>query len=312
MLSWLVRGVLVAGVLSTVGCGTKTDTESTSPSPNGSPTAKTEVRQVDPEPATSTPQPTPNANPATATADTKPVLSGKTVERDPLHQSFVQATRAADEVPEDAVRPPDTLRTGTPTFKVLEQVTKTWDDIRFTDGQGNKIRYTAYLHTDEGVVEVALFPEQAPNHVRNFIALAQAGYYDGLVFERTRLEVTDEGKFETLEGGCPEGKGNPGMGSIGYWLKDELTDPKAQSHEPGSFGACRSEEPHTATGRFFICLSKAPFLDGNTTLFGKVVKGLDTVRKIYEQPIVKEDQDLLGRRPEKPVVIRKVTIQSAK
>jgi peptidyl-prolyl cis-trans isomerase A (cyclophilin A) len=294
MMSWFVRGSLLAAVVAAVGCGSKAPVSTPSETEK---TAVTEPRAVDP--VAEGPKDKSGETPSTPST------------RDALHRSFAEATRSGDNVPEDALRPPDALHSGTPTFQILETVMKTWDEIRFVDGQGNKVRYTALLHTDEGVIEVALFPEQAPNHVRNFVALAKAGYYNGLVFDRTRLEVTNDGKFESLEGGCPEGRGAAGMGSIGYWLKDELTDPKVQSHDEGAFGACRGVGPDTAACRFYICLSKAPFLDGHVTLFGKVVKGLDAARKIYQKPIAKEDQDLVGRRPENPIVIRKVTIETS-
>jgi peptidyl-prolyl cis-trans isomerase B (cyclophilin B) len=298
MKSWMVRGWLAAVVVGGLGCGTKATPEPTT----ANQPAAAATREVD--------LPTqPSA--VKAGAGTAPDASPAPTSRDALHRPFAEVTRSGDDVPEDALRPPDALYSGTPTFQILEAVMKNWDEIRFVDGQGNKIHYTAQIHTDEGVIEVALFPEQAPNHVRNFVALARAGYYNGLLFERTRLEVTEDGKLESLEGGCPEGRGAAGMGSIGYWLRDEWTDPKVQSHEEGAFGACRGIGPDSAACRFYICLSKAPFLDGHTTLFGKVVKGLDTARKIYQKPIAKEDQELVGRRPENPVVIRKVTIETS-
>ena len=122
-----------------------------------------------------------------------------------------------------------------------------WDTIRFTDADGKKIGYVAQFHTDEGVVEIALFPEQAPNHVRNFIALAQAGYYDGLCFDRIRHEraTTASSELQLLEAGCPLGTGDAGTGSIGYWLKDEFTPADKMSHDEGIVGACRGEEADT-------------------------------------------------------------------
>jgi peptidyl-prolyl cis-trans isomerase B (cyclophilin B) len=286
MLSWLARGSLVAALLAPVGCVKSPPADKPA---EEAPSTPSVAKKADPEPE-------------------KP--AEKVAPRDPLHRTFADATRPTDSVPADAQRPVDQLLNGKLAFKVLETVILSWDTIRFTDEKGNKIRYVAQLHTDEGIVEVALFPEQAPNHVRNFIALAQAGYYDGLCFDRARLETFgDNGKLESLEGGCPEGKGEPGRGSIGYWLKDELTDAKAMSHEEGVFGACRLAEPDTAACRFYICLGKAPFLDGNYTLFGKVTKGLDVARKIYTKPVMSEDAEREGgRRPEKPIVIHKVSI----
>lgn len=285
-----LAAVLLLGGVAVAGCGKKADpTDKPVEAKPDAPTPST-VRKVDPEPA--------KATPAAPT-------------RDKLHQTFADATRPSSDPPADSNRPPDALKSGKPVFKVLETVISSWDSIRFTDAAGKKINYTAEVHTDQGVIEIALFPEQAPNHVRNFIALARAGYFDGLCFDRSRQEATETAKFESLEGGCPVGLGEPGMGSIGYWLKDELTPGTTMSHDEGVIGACRSEEADTGACRFYICLSKAPFLDGNTTLFGKVVKGLDRARRIYQQPVVAEDAEKEGgRRPQQPVVIQKVTIHA--
>ena len=83
------------------------------------------------------------------------------------------------------------------------------------------------------------------------------------------------------------------MNGIGYWLKPEFSK---EEHEAGSVGACHGEEPDTAACRFYITLSKAPFLDGNFTIFGKVVQGLDVVRTIYSQGVIVEDKEHNGFR----------------
>ena len=74
------------------------------------------------------------------------------------------------------------------------------------------------------------------------------------------------------------GTGEPNYGSIGYWLKPEF-NPKA-THEPGTVGASHGEEVESAACKFYINLSKAEWMDGSFTLFGKVTKGLDVVRAI--------------------------------
>jgi cyclophilin family peptidyl-prolyl cis-trans isomerase len=111
-----------------------------------------------------------------------------------------------------------------------------------------------------------------------------------------------------LEGGCPLGTGDLGVGSIGYWLKPEFNK---EAHEEGTGGACHGEEPDTAACRFYITLSKAPFLNGNFTVFGKVTQGLDIARKIFWLPVRNDPEYPEGDRPEKPVVIRKVTIRTS-
>jgi peptidyl-prolyl cis-trans isomerase B (cyclophilin B) len=156
-----------------------------------------------------------------------------------------------------------------------------------------------------------LRPDLAPNHVRNFVALARAGYYDGLVFERAvhaKSEEQPEVEVEVLEGGCPLGTGDSGVGSLGYWLKPEFSQ---ESHDVGTVGACHGEEPDTAACRFYIALRKAPFLDGNFTVFGKATQGLDVARRIFALPVRNDPEYPEGDRPEKPVTIRKVTIHTS-
>jgi len=297
MTLWPPRGVrlrhLAAALLLVApiaaGCGKK---EPPAPAqPEAPAPAASEVKLA--------PQPEAKATPAAAPA------------RDRLHQPFAEATRDGDNPPVGAIKPPDETASGKPVFRLLEQVQKTWDQVRFVSPAGRKITYTAVVETSEGEVHIALFPELAPNHVRNFICLARAGYYDELFFDRCRHEEVDGQVLRALEGGCPLGSGDSITGSIGYWLKDELAPAEAATHEEGAVGACRGEEADSAATRFYITLDKAPFLDGNFTLFGKVVQGLDVVRRIYAQPVVAEDKGRDGaRRPEMPVVIRKVTVHA--
>jgi cyclophilin family peptidyl-prolyl cis-trans isomerase len=226
--------------------------------------------------------------------------------KDRLHQSFLDATRAYPPADE---RPPEKTMTGKSVGRLYEQVVRTWDSIRFRTEDGRKIRWTATIQTELGAIEIALDPERAPNHVRNFIALARVGYYDGLCFDRIHHEETNLAtgtRYEEIEAGCPLGTGEPLSGSIGYWLKPEFND---ATHEAGTIGACRGVEEDTAACKFYISLCRAPYLDSHCTVFAKVTKGLEVARKIFLQPVVLEDSDVNGsRRPLKPVVIQKVTV----
>ncbi|HLN31790.1 MAG TPA: peptidylprolyl isomerase [Gemmataceae bacterium] len=226
-----------------------------------------------------------------------------------LQQTFAEATR--NEPPPEWERPPDLTLAGKSVGTLYTEVVRLWEGIRFTTDSGQPISYTASIDTELGPIEISLRPELAPNHVRNFIALARAGYYDGLVFERTVREKPDDqsdGDVEVLEGGCPLGRGDIGLGSIGYWLKPEFTK---EPHEVGTVGASHGAEPDTAACSFYITLSKAPFLDGNFTVFGKVTEGIDIARRIFSLPVRNDSKYPEGDRPEKPVVIRKVTIHSS-
>lgn len=235
--------------------------------------------------------------------------TGPSYYRDAQHQPFEKAVRPLDEPPADSERPPDTTRAGKATFALFQQVRQDWDGIRFTSEQGKKVSWRATLETDQGSIELVFYPDQAPNHVRNFLALAKAGYFDGLCFERLQVEeVQGGGKLESVEFGCPLGTGEPGGGSIGYWLRPEFN---STPHEPGTLGAIRGNDADTAACRCYITLGKAAYLDGKFTAFGKVTKGLDVARRIYEQPVIEEDRQRPGsRRVAQPVTITKVRLHS--
>jgi peptidyl-prolyl cis-trans isomerase B (cyclophilin B) len=223
-----------------------------------------------------------------------------------LHQPFAEAVTAD---PPAEQRPPDKTLTGKSVGKLYTDVVQSWDSIKFAAPNGNRIGYRASLETDLGAIEIMLRPEIAPNHVRSFIALARAGYYDGLLFHRTiteSLAAGAEGKLEIIEAGCPLGNGGPGYGSIGYWLKPEFSS--TVSHDEGTVGACHGEAADSAACKFYINLAKAPFLDGNYTVFGQITSGLDVARKILTLPVRNDPEFPEGDRPVNPVVIRKVTI----
>jgi peptidyl-prolyl cis-trans isomerase B (cyclophilin B) len=273
--------------------------------------------------------PAPQANPTTdggsagavtPSADPPKTPAPVGEKRDRLHQSFADATRAADNPPEDSQRPPDRTATNKPVFKLLADVQALWDSVRFVTPDGKrKLDYSATIETTMGTIEVALFAEAAPNHVRNFVALAKAGYYDGLSFDGiVHEEVQEEPgtaalRLDQVRAGCPLGTGETGPGSIGYWLKPEFLTKAYRAakltHEPGIVSACRGSEPDSAATRFAITLSKAPYLDDSYTIFGKVVKGMDVVGTIATVPVVVEDSERDGsRRPETRIIIKAVTI----
>jgi len=282
-LVWLVVGGLLG--IGGAGCGKSSD----------EPPARTEAGE--------TPKQEAQPKPAEET------ISNKAAVRDRLHRSFLEATR---KLPPADQRPPDRTLTGKSVGKLYGEVVSLWDSIRFTADDGTRIAYTATLETELGDIDIALDADLAPNHVRNFIALAKIGYYDGLVFDRIDEDdaETEDGKkihYEGLQAGCPLGEGDALKNSIGYWLNPEF-DPQAH-HEEGTVGFCRGRERDTAACKFYITLCKAPYLDGNYTVFGKVTRGLDVARKIFIRPTIIEEEDAGSHRPEKPVVIRKVTIR---
>jgi peptidyl-prolyl cis-trans isomerase B (cyclophilin B) len=258
----------------------------------------------------------PSASAATteAAVATAPVVASA-FPADAMHLPFAKATRGGDDPPAMCNRPPDMTVTNKPVGKLYEEVVRLWSTIGYVNSAGKPLVYSATVETDQGTIEIALRPDVAPNHVRNFIALAKAGYYDGLRFDRVRHEEPENPAngpaLDLIEAGCPLGTGEPGFGSIGYWLNPEFDNkekPKL-THEDGIVGACRGMEADSAACRFYVTLSKAPYLDGNYTGFGKVTKGLDVAHRIYQQPgVVTETEPDGSRRPLTPVTIHKVTI----
>ncbi|MBI4575910.1 MAG: peptidylprolyl isomerase [Planctomycetes bacterium] len=144
-----------------------------------------------------------------------------------------------------------------------------------------------------GEVRLRLYPEDAYNTVTNFVALAQAGFYKGLVFHRVI-------KGFMIQGGCPEGTGR---GGPGWWVPGEFNPRK---HEAGSLAMARSNHPHSAGSQFYLCLEPQPGLDGRYTVFGQVVSGLDLVRAVGEVPTDASD------RPREDVIIESLEIIEVK
>ena len=136
----------------------------------------------------------------------------------------------------------------------------------------------AVIHTKFGDITLKFFPELAPNHVKNFIELAQKGFYNGTTFHRVVPKFV-------IQGGDPNTK-NPdrskhGMGGPGHQLKAEFNNKR---HQRGTLSMARSTHPDSAGSQFFICVADAPFLDGQYTVFGEVVTGMEVVDKIVAQP----------------------------
>ena len=130
--------------------------------------------------------------------------------------------------------------------------------------------YTVTMETDAGTIELELYPEHAPNTVNNFVTLTQDGFYDGVVFHR----VIDN---FMVQGGDPTGTGR---GGPGYKFNCE-TKGNPLKHEAGVISMANAG-PNTNGSQFFITHSPQPHLNGNHTVFGKVVVGQDVVDAIRQ------------------------------
>jgi peptidyl-prolyl cis-trans isomerase B (cyclophilin B) len=151
--------------------------------------------------------------------------------------------------------------------------------------------YTVELTTSKGPIRLEFFPDKAPGHVKNFLALAKTGFYDGLIFHRII-------KGFMIQGGCPEGTG---YGGGGYNIKAEFN---STPHEAGVLSMARSNNPDSASTQFFICLEKQSHLDRQYSAFGKTAdeESLKTVKAIGAVPVGAND------RPRDEVKIEKAVV----
>ena len=126
---------------------------------------------------------------------------------------------------------------------------------------------TLYIDLKDGRVVIEMRPDLAPNHVNRIKELARAGKYDGVPFHR----VIEGFMAQT---GDPTGTGSGGMGEP---LKSEFSK---EPHVRGAVSMARTSDPNSARSQFFIVFKDSNFLDGQYTVWGKVVSGMDCVDKI--------------------------------
>ena len=127
-------------------------------------------------------------------------------------------------------------------------------------------------------MKIEFFEKDAPNTVKNFIDLANDGYYDGLTFHRVIPNFV-------IQGGCPKGDGT---GGPGYQIDCEL-DGDNQYHDRGVLSMAHAGR-NTGGSQFFICHNRdnTAHLDRNHTVFGKVVEGLDVIDQIREDDVMEK------------------------
>ena len=151
------------------------------------------------------------------------------------------------------------------------------------------------LDTEAGMIEIELYPEQAPETVRNFLNLTAQGLFDTTTFSRVvKGFVVQGGDIWTRTGGVNY--------VIGTRARRTVPDePNRILHERGVVSMARGDEANTATTNFFILVDKASYLDGKFAGFGRVTKGMEVVDAINKAPVTEE-------KPDKPVRIRKASV----
>lgn len=167
-------------------------------------------------------------------------------------------------------------------------------DFKKDEGESKVANRIAVFDTNMGEFEIELFEDKTPITTKNFIDLAQEGFYDGVIFHR----IIDG---FMIQGGDPTGTG---MGGPGYTIEDEFT-PELTHESEGILSMANTGRPHSGGSQFFITLAATPWLDGHHTVFGKVIKGMEVVREIGHVKTGPQD------RPVHDVVINKITIKDA-
>ena len=149
---------------------------------------------------------------------------------------------------------------------------------------------------DGSEMKGVLYPGTAPESVGNFIALANSGFYDGLIFHRVIPGVM-------IQGGDPEGRGT---GGPGYRIRGEFRINGVRNdlkHEYGVLSMARSMMPDSAGSQFFIMVADAPHLDGSYAAFGRVLSGMEAADRIAAVPRDRMD------RPREPQQIRSIRVE---
>jgi len=132
----------------------------------------------------------------------------------------------------------------------------------------SKMAKYAIIETVKGTIKAELYTDKAPITTKNFIDLADSGFYNGLKFHRVEPGFV-------VQGGDPKGDGTGGSGkTIPLEINPDL------KHVKGALAMARSQNPNSASSQFYITLDETPSLDGSYAVFGKVVHGMDVVEKI--------------------------------
>ncbi|MEG0272065.1 MAG: peptidylprolyl isomerase [Hydrogenoanaerobacterium sp.] len=145
-------------------------------------------------------------------------------------------------------------------------------------------------------MKAELYPDIAPNTVKNFVTLAKRGFYDGLIFHRVIPGFM-------IQGGDPQGTG---MGGPGYSIAGEFSGNGFNNellHTKGVLSMARAQNPNSAGSQFFIMVDDAPFLDGQYAAFGKITDGIEEADRIVS---VKRNRD---DRPHEEQKIKKMTVK---
>jgi len=156
-------------------------------------------------------------------------------------------------------------------------------------------RYRAVLETSMGEIMVSFLPDKAPNHVRNFLRLAEAGVYDGMAFHRVvKGFVIQSGHLPTRREPLDERQQS--------FVRPQKAEFNDTAHDLGTLSMARTDDPDSATSSFFIVTARSTALDGKYTAFGRVESGIDVVQQI-------EAAEVNGETPVQRIELIRVRVE---
>ena len=149
------------------------------------------------------------------------------------------------------------------------------------------------------IMKGELYPDKAPNTVKNYISLANSGYYDGLIFHRVIPGFM-------IQGGCPNGTG---MGGPGYQIRGEFAgngfEKNDLKHTLGVLSMARAMHPDSAGSQFFIMVAAAPHLDGQYAAFGKITENVEAAVAVS-----RVNRNMMNDRPKQDQVIKSIRVDT--
>ncbi len=166
----------------------------------------------------------------------------------------------------------------------------------------------AVILTTQGAFEIELYPKAAPETVANFLNLASSGFYDNLVWHRiVRGFAIQVGDPTTRNGGGDRSRwGSTGSTKTVPLETNSSLVRDGYANGPGYLGMARTPDPSSGSSQFFVNLANNSFLNGQYTVFGKVVSGMNVVDALSQLPVNANDQPIDSSE----AVLISVTIQS--
>jgi cyclophilin family peptidyl-prolyl cis-trans isomerase len=200
-------------------------------------------------------------------ASAQPQLDGQ-------FSAFGQVTEGIEVVDKISTGEADDEQKLTTPVKIISVKIEPKREEPFKEAAVDEMRKEVILRTSLGDLTVALEPDLAPEHVRNFLKLTQTGWYDHTIFHRVVPGFV-------VQGGLSQGRASNQTHYADKWIRQLKAEfSQTRKHIRGALSMARAEDPNSALTSFFIVLAPAPNLDGKYSIFGKVVDGFDTLEKM--------------------------------